>query len=120
MNILRTAVLNGLAVIATGSACAQAASLDAPPPHATPAVFTRARVTSFLQEPDNRFYVRLKLLPQAKLPFTTLAFRVTDRSLLADIPEGAWVKFTSRRVEGENVLTAIHMVDECKRFQPCD
>ncbi|MEJ8856314.1 hypothetical protein WKW79_17165 [Variovorax robiniae] len=120
MNTLRTAAMSALAVLAIGSAVAQPATPPGPGSQAPTTVFTRARVTSFLQEADNRFYVRLKLLPLAKLPFTTQAFRVTDRSLLADIPEGAWVKFTSRRVDGENVLTAIHVVDECKRFDPCD
>ncbi|MEJ8848518.1 copper-binding protein [Variovorax rhizosphaerae] len=120
MNTLRTAVTSALAVIAIGSAVAQPATSSESGSKQSATVFTRARVASFLQETDNRFYVRLKLLPSAKLPFMTQAFRVTDRSLLADIPEGAWVKFTSRRVDGENVLTAIHVVDECKRFQPCD
>lgn len=42
-----------------------------------------------------------------------------DRSLV-DIPEGAWVRFVAQHIDGKNVLTAIHVVDECKRFQPCD
>lgn len=116
---LRTAAVFAFAVIATGSAFAQAATqpqLGAP----ALAVFTRARIVSFQQEAGNRFYVRLKLMHRAKLPFMTQTFRVTDRSLLVDIPKGAWVKFTARHVEGENVLTAIYMVAECKRFQPCD
>lgn len=64
--------------------------------------------------------VRLKLLPRAKIPFTTQTFKATDPSLLADIPEGAWVKFTALHVDGENVLTSIHVVEECRRFQACD
>ena len=98
--------------VAPGSAAA-----DAPAP-AT--VYTRARLTSTFEESGGRFYVRLKLLPRAKIPFTTQAFRVRDRSLVAGLPEGAWVKFTTARIEGENTLTSIHVVPECKRFQHCD
>jgi Cu/Ag efflux protein CusF len=83
-------------------------------------VFTRARLVSVQPDRDGRLLVRLKLLPRAKLPFSTLTFTVRDRALVADIPEGAWVKFTARSVEGENLLTAIHVVEECRRFQPCD
>lgn len=83
-------------------------------------VLTRARLVSVFKEDGNRLYVRLKLLPHSKLPFATQTLRVADRALVADIPEGAWVKFTARRMEGENTVTAIQVVDECKRFQPCD
>ena len=83
-------------------------------------VYTRARVVSLPKEGDAKPFVRLKLLPRSKIPFTTQAFRVADRALLAGIPEGAWVKFTARHVEGENMLTSIHVVEECRRFQPCD
>jgi len=105
------------AVIGAGAASAQTTT-EAP---AAP-VYTRARFVSVLQEGGSggKLYVRLKLLPRSKLPFTTQAFRVVDRALLAGIPEGAWVKFTARHIEGENTLTSIHVVDECKRFQPCD
>lgn len=109
-----------LFVVATQSAAAQAA--DAPAASGAPAatVLTRARVASFREEAGGRFYVRLKLMPRSKLPFTTQTFRVIDPALLADIPDGASVKFTSRAVEGENVVTAIQVVAECVRFQPCD
>lgn len=83
-------------------------------------VLTRARLLSVFKEDGNRLYVRLKLLPHSKLPFATQTLRVADRALVADIPEGAWVKFTARRMDGENTVTAIQVVDECKRFQPCD
>jgi len=83
-------------------------------------VFTHARLTSTFQEADGKFYVRLKLLPNAKLPFTTQAFRVNDRTLLASIPEGSWVRFTAKHVAGENTLTSIHIAEECMRFRPCD
>ena len=60
-----------------------------------PLVFTPARVRSFFEEADGKLYVRLKLLPRAKIPFTTQAFLVTDRALLSGISEGASVKFTT-------------------------
>lgn len=82
--------------------------------------YTRARLVSVQKEADGRLLVRLKLLPRSKIPFSTLTFTVRDRALLADIPEGSWVKFTARSVEGENLLNSIHVVEECRRFQPCD
>lgn len=101
----------------TGGAAAQPAG---PQPGQTAPVFTRARLVSTLQESGGRLYVRLQLLPGAKIPFTTQAFRVADPALLAGIPDGASVKFTARHMEGENMLTSIHVVEECRRFQPCD
>ena len=83
-------------------------------------VFTRARLVSVQKEADGRLLVRLKLLPRSNIPFSTLTFTAVDRALLVGIPEGAWVEFTARSVEGENLLTSIHGVEECRRFQPCD
>ena len=83
-------------------------------------VYTRARLVSVEKEADGRLLVRLKLLPRSKIPFTTLTFTVRDRALLDDISEGSWVKFTARSEGGVNWLTAIHEVEECRRFQPCD
>ena len=83
-------------------------------------VFTRARLSSSYEDSGGKFYVRLKLLPRSKIPFATQTFRLPDRSLLADIPEGSWVKFTSKHIDGENTVTSIHAIAECKRFQPCD
>ncbi|MBB3178638.1 copper-binding protein [Variovorax sp. Sphag1AA] len=83
-------------------------------------VYTRARLTSLFEEAGGKLYVRLRLLPKSKIPFTTQTFRLPDRSLVADIPEGSSVKFTSKHIDGENTLTSIHVVAECKRFQPCD
>lgn len=101
-------------------ASAETAAPTTPEPQAAVTVFTRARVASLHEEAGNRSYIRLKLLPRSKLPFTTQIFRVRDRSLLTDLSEGAWVKFASRHMDGENVLTAIHVVPACVRFQPCD
>lgn len=108
-----------VAAAAMGQAAAQpAAAVQAQQPAAP--VFTRARLVSVDQESGGKRYVRLKLLPRAKIPFTTQTFRVTEPALLAGIPEGAWVKFTARRIDGENTLTSIHVVEECPRFQHCD
>jgi Cu/Ag efflux protein CusF len=108
----RTMVVATTSVIIMSAAAAQT---NEPPP-----VFTRARLASSFEEPGGKHYVRLKLLPRSKMPFTTQTFRLPDRSLLADIPDGTWVKFTSRHIDGENTVTSIHTVAECKRFQPCD
>ena len=117
-------------VVAASLCCALAPSAVAAPsapaaqgdPEATTVepVYTRARLVSVQKEADGRLLVRLKLFPRSKIPFSTLTFVAVDRALLAGIPEGAWVKFTARSVEGENLLTSIHVVEECRRFQPCD
>lgn len=113
----------GLAVAATlavtGEAVAQSAAPKQVQEPAAP-VFTRARLVSVSQEAGGQRYVRLKLLPRAKIPFTTQVFRVADPALLAGISEGAWVRFTARHMDGENTLTAIHVVEECPRFQQCE
>jgi Cu/Ag efflux protein CusF len=101
-----------ISIIAVSAVAAQA---DDPAP-----VSTRARLTSLFEEPDGKLYVRLKILPRAKIPFTTQTFRLPDRALVSGIPEGSWVKFTSKNVDGENIVTSIRVVAECMRFQPCD
>jgi len=100
--------------------CAVVASTAAAQTNDPAAVSTRARLASSFEEPGGKLYVRLKLLPRSKVPFTTQTFRLLDRSLTADIPEGSWVRFTSKHLDGENTLTSIRVVPECKRFQPCD
>lgn len=117
-------------VVAVSLCCALAASAVAAPSAPTAQgdsgaatvepVYTRARLVSVQKEPDGRLLVRLKLLPRSKIPFSTLTFSVRDMTLLAEIPEGSWVKFTARSEGGVNWLTAIHVVEECRRFQPCD
>ena len=105
-------IATAMSVIAMSGAAAQI-SEQAP-------VFTRARLSSSYEDSGGKLYVRLRLLPGSKVPFATQTFRLPDRSLLADIPEGSWVKFTSRHIDGENTVTSIHATAECKRFQPCD
>ena len=84
-------------------------------------VYTRARLVSVEADAGgNATLVRLKLLPRAKLPFTTQTFRVVNPALLHGIPRGAWVQFTARHIDGENTLTSIRVTAECKRFERCD
>ena len=97
---------------------ASAAAEDAAP--ATP-VYTRARLVSVEADAGGTAtLVRLKLLPRAKLPFTTQTFRVANPALLHGISQGSWVQFTARHIDGENTLTSIRVTAECKRFEPCD
>jgi Cu/Ag efflux protein CusF len=83
-------------------------------------VMTRAQLVSVFEEDGGKHYARLKLLPKAKLPFATLTFRLRDRALLAGVTDGSWVKFSAQRIDGENTVTAIQVVAECRRYQPCD
>ena len=84
-------------------------------------VYTRARLVSLeMDAGGNATLVRLKLLPRAKLPFTTQTFRVANPALLSGISQGSWVQFTARHIDGENTLTSIRVTAECKRFEPCD
>lgn len=84
-------------------------------------VYTRARLVSVEADAGgNATHVRLKLLPRAKLPFTVQTFRVVNPALLHGIPQGAWVQFTARHIDGENTLTSIRVTAECRRFERCD
>jgi len=82
-------------------------------------VQTRAIVRSIGMEDGHRLYIRLKLLPRSKVPFSTLTFRVLDARLVEGLREGDSVAFTAARVEGENRLTAIRTVPPCERFREC-
>ena len=97
---------------------ASAAAEDAAP---ASAVYTRARLVSVEADAGgNATLVRLKLLPRAKLPFTTQTFRVVNPALLHGISQGFWVQFTAQHIDGENTLTSIRVTAECKRLEPCD
>ncbi len=115
--ILRKIAAAAVVALTMGSLCAQPA---APADASTPPVLTRARVSSFSKAPGGKFHLRLKLMPRAKLPFTTQTFTVADRALLAGISEGDWVKFAMQRIDGENTVTSLQVVAACRRFQPCD
>lgn len=107
----------GAQPVAPASAASAATENAAP----APPVYTRARVVSVEADAGgNTTHVRLKLLPRAKLPFTIQTFRVVNPGLLHGISQGAWVQFTARHIDGENMLTSIRVTAECKRFEPCD
>lgn len=108
-----------IAAAAAALACSAAAA-DEKKPAGEAVVYTRAEVRSFFEESDGRYYVRLKLLPRAKIPFSTQNFLVADRALLAGIGEGASVRFTAKHLAGENTLTSIQLAEPCIRFRPCD
>ncbi|MDR6455964.1 hypothetical protein [Variovorax paradoxus] len=112
MTALGLATVDGAAAQSAEPRPAEAAAEAAP-------VTTYARFVSASQEADGKLYVRLKLLPRARLPFTVQRFRVRDRTLLAGVAEGSWVRFTARHIDGENTLTSIRITAECKRFQEC-
>lgn len=83
-------------------------------------VYTRGVVRSISEEDGNRLYIRLKLVPRAKLPFTTVTYRVMDPSLVAGLREGQSIAFRAERRDGQNVLTAIRLAQPCQRFQTCE
>ena len=84
-------------------------------------VYTRARLVSVEADAGGTAtLVRLKLLPRAKLSFTTQTFRVANPALLHGISQGSWVQFTARHIDGENTLTSIRVTAECKRLERCD
>ncbi|MBN9407839.1 MAG: serine hydrolase [Burkholderiales bacterium] len=89
---------------------------DTPNP---PPAETRAELRSVADE-GGGLYAYLKIMPGAKLPFTTYRFRVRDRDMLAGLEAGANVKFRAERIEGENTLVTIRAVAACVRFQPCE
>ncbi|KLN55995.1 copper-binding protein [Variovorax paradoxus] len=112
MTALSLTIVDGVAAQSAEPRPAEADAEAAP-------VTTYARVASVKEEADGKLYVRLKLLPRAKIPFTVQRFRVRDRTLLAGIAEGSWVRFTAKHIDGENTLTSIRATAECKRFQKC-
>lgn len=81
-------------------------------------VYTRGVVRSVDTE-DGRLYIRLKVVPRAKLPFSTLTYRVMDAQLVAGLRSGDSVQFRAERRGGENVLTALRSAPPCERFSPC-
>jgi Cu/Ag efflux protein CusF len=112
-----------LLVILACTVAAVSNAADARPPGDTAsgpqAVETRAVVRSTFEEGGDRLYIRLKLVPRRKLPFTTITYRVRDRALVANVREGDSVVFRAQRIGGENVLTALRAVPPCERFRPC-
>ena len=109
-------------VLLGGGAAAAQPVADGAEAAAPEPVATRARVVSVdaATGRDKPRYIRLQLVPRARLPFSTLTFRVRDAALVSGITPGIWVKFKAERQDGENTLTSIQVVAECQRFQPCD
>lgn len=101
-----------LGVGSAGAAAADAASGPAP-------VYTRAVVRSVTVEDGQRLTIRLKLVPGAKIPFSTLTYRVLDARLVEGLRAGDSVAFVAVRQGGENVLTAIHPAAPCPRWEAC-
>jgi len=83
-------------------------------------VYTRAIVRSIVRREGGRRYVQLKLVPRAKLPFTTITYRVLDSRLLDGVGEGASVQFIAARIDGENTVTALRIAAPCERFRQCE
>jgi len=81
-------------------------------------VYTRARLTSSFEE-RGRLYVRMKLLPRSKIPFTTMTYRVRDKDLVRPFSAGSSVEFLAERLDGENTITAMRLAPECRKFQKC-
>jgi Cu/Ag efflux protein CusF len=110
-----------LGLVLATAAIAQDAARRPDPPAAEAQqqpVFTRARFVA-AHEDAGKPYVRLTLLPRAKLPFSTQTFRLADRTLMEGIPDGSPVEFVARRIDGENTVVALRPMAECKRFQKC-
>ena len=118
MAVMLFAVLSSVVVTA-----AAAGTVDKPAPTTdagSQAVQTRAQVASISREDRGRqIYIRLKLLPPWKLPFSTLTFRVPEPGMIASVREGSSVEFTAERINGENTLKSIREVAPCVRFQKC-
>lgn len=117
---IRSAVLAvAVASLACGATATERVAVGAAAEDAA-VVYTRGEVRSFFEEAGGKFYVRLKMLPGWKIPFSTQNFLVTDRALVAGIEVGASVRFTAKRLAGENTLTSIQVAEPCKRFRSCD
>lgn len=89
------------------------------PSASAPEVYTRAVVRSISKEDGERLYIRLKLIPRSKIPFSTVTYRVLDPRLIEGLREGDSVAFKAERLNGENVLTTIHAAAPCERFREC-
>jgi Cu/Ag efflux protein CusF len=110
-----------IALLALAGVGGRAATQLSAAARSEPVVETRATVRStFEEDGGRRFYIRLKLVPRGKLPFTTITYRVLDRGLVAHVREGDNVAFRAQRIDGENVLTALRAVAPCERFARCE
>lgn len=72
------------------------------------AIYTHGEFRAVSQEQGSRdTFAHIKLAPGAKIPFSTITYRVRDAALLKGLQPGTRVEFRAERVEGENVLVAI-------------
>jgi Cu/Ag efflux protein CusF len=114
-------------LVATAATCAATAVLaQAPASRPTAAVeaphqvYTRGEFRGTSEEEGGRrLYAHIKLAPGHKIPFSTLAYRVPDRTLLTGVQQGAAVEFLAKRQDGENVLTAIRPAAPCGTSGRC-
>jgi Cu/Ag efflux protein CusF len=81
-------------------------------------LYTQARLMSRFEE-GGQTWVRLKLVPNAKIPFATQALLLRDPALLAGIADGTSVEFQLDQIDGRNTVTALRVATACKRFQRC-
>lgn len=70
-------------------------------------VYTQGEFRGTFEEGADRLYVRVKVAPGWKLPFSTLTFRLRDRQLVAGLAAGTAIEFRADRIEGENTLVAV-------------
>ncbi|MDP1953723.1 MAG: hypothetical protein Q8K71_04535 [Polaromonas sp.] len=80
---------------------------------------TRAQVRAINRAADGKTVIALKVVTEAKLPFTTLTLLVPDPSLVRDFAVGDEVFFTATRHAGQNSLLSLKKTAPCVRFQPC-
>jgi len=118
MSLIRILILSLAPLLLLTVASAQKLEPRANAKRPAEAVYTRARLTSSFEE-GGRLYVRLKLLPRSRIPFTTMTYRVRDKNLVRQFSTGSSVEFLAERLDGENTITAMHSAPECKKFQKC-
>ena len=70
-------------------------------------IHTRGEFRATSQDKDGRRYAHIKLAPGAKIPFSTLTYRVLDPAVLDGEKPGTVVEFLAERRDGENVLMSI-------------
>lgn len=113
-----------ICVLAAGVGTIATAAENTSPDSKNPIpVETRATVRSIAQEgkgSDRRTYIYLKVLPRARIPFTTQRFLVRDPASVAGLSPETSVKFRTERMDGENTLVSIRAVASCVRFQHCE
>lgn len=114
--LLVAALLASVWLVMPLQAAAQTAT-DANPVAAPSA--TRAQIRAINRAADGKIVIALKVVTEAKLPFTTLTFLVPDPSLVRGFAVGDEVFFTATRIAGQNSLLSLKKTAPCVRFQTC-